>query len=164
MTLKTKKKILLFIDWFTPGFRAGGPIASCVNLIDHLRYEFDFFVVTSDKDYMSDVPYKEIERDKWNVLHNGTCVFYFSERNLSKTAMKELIASLPFDKVYLNGIFSKKFTLLPLKLISNDKRKNIVVAARGMLAPSALNIKRNKKKIFLLYAKMTGLFSGITFH
>ena len=45
-----KKKILVFIDWYLPGFRAGGPIRSCANLISHLSDEFDFNIVTTDTD------------------------------------------------------------------------------------------------------------------
>jgi glycosyltransferase involved in cell wall biosynthesis len=39
----------------------------------------------------------------------------------------------------------------------------LLVAARGMLAQSAINIKANKKKIFLWLTKRLGFFTGVTF-
>ena len=41
----SKKKILVFVDWYLPGFKAGGPIRSCANLISHFSNEYDFFVL-----------------------------------------------------------------------------------------------------------------------
>ncbi len=32
----------LFIDWYLPGFRAGGPIQSMANLVAHLSSDFRF--------------------------------------------------------------------------------------------------------------------------
>ena len=73
----SKKKILVFIDWFRPGFRAGGPVQSCVNLIDHLKSEYDFSIITSDTDYMEDKPYAGIKSDEWIVREDGVRVYYF---------------------------------------------------------------------------------------
>ncbi|HEY4651542.1 MAG TPA: glycosyltransferase, partial [Pontibacter sp.] len=56
-------------------------------------------------------------------------------------------------------------TLLPLlanKLNGGDAE--VVLAPRGMLGPGALNLKKNKKRFFLLGAKLAGLFRGITWH
>jgi glycosyltransferase involved in cell wall biosynthesis len=158
----SKKKILVFIDWFTPGFRAGGPISSCVNLIDHLKEEFDFSVITSDTDYMEADPYKDVKSDQWIVRPDGVRIYYFSKQKLTRANMKKLVEKEEFDNVYLNGMFSRNFTLLPLKLFKKKKSK-IVLAVRGMLAPSALKIKSAKKRFFLSYAKLSGSYSGVTF-
>ena len=32
-----KLVVLVFIDWFYPAYKAGGPITSCLNLIDNLK-------------------------------------------------------------------------------------------------------------------------------
>ncbi len=37
-----KPKVLIFIDWFTPGYKAGGPTTSNVNIVNHLSDDFDF--------------------------------------------------------------------------------------------------------------------------
>lgn len=159
-----KKRILIFIDWFLPGYRAGGPIQSCANLINHLKDEFAFSVVTRNADYMSTTPYATIKPDEWNILENGIRVFYFSSEKLSDVSIKKLLSTEKFDVLYLNGVFSFYFSLLPLYYAKKLKGKQVVVAVRGMLAVSALNIKPFKKQIFLAISKLIGLFKGITFH
>ena len=41
-------KIVVFIDWYKPAYKAGGPISSIYNLIELLGDEMEFYVVTSD--------------------------------------------------------------------------------------------------------------------
>ena len=79
-----KKRILVFIDWFLPGYKGGGPIQSVANLIQHLKDDFDFSVITRDTDYCETTPYKEIKSNQWNVLPDDTRVYYFSEDQLKK--------------------------------------------------------------------------------
>ena len=160
----TKKKILLFIDWFLPGYRAGGPIQSCSNLIEHLKDEFDFSVITRDTDYMSAIPYAGIKSNEWNILPNGIRVFYFSEKKVSMQAIRKLLQQEEYDMVYLNGIFSFYFTLYPLFYFNRKKDKKIIVASRGMLAQSALSVKRTKKFFFLEAIKILKLFDKVLFH
>ncbi len=60
--MNTKKKILVFIDWYIPGFKAGGPIRSCANIVQHLSSDFEFYFITSDTDYCEDKPYENIKQ------------------------------------------------------------------------------------------------------
>ena len=159
-----KKKILVFIDWFLPGYRAGGPIQSCANLIEHLKDEFDFSVVTRDTDYMNDEPYSTIKSNAWNILPNGIRVFYFSKEILSAKNIYNILAEDEFDIVYLNGIYSLYFTLFHLYYLRKKKNVKVVIAVRGMFAQSALGVKQTKKKIFLLVVKMVKLFQNVVFH
>ncbi len=153
-----KKKILIFIDWYLPGFRAGGPIRSCANLVSHLSEDFDFYIVTTDTDYMSGTPYENLKPDHWNSLPDGSKVWYISRKNLRTGTIRNKIHEVRPDFIYLNGVYSRLFTIAPLK--HADK---IIVSVRGMLAPSALAIKPVKKRLFFLYAKFTGLFSRLIF-
>ena len=158
-----KKKVLVFIDWFLPGDKAGGPVRSVANLIDHLGDEFEFSVVTRDTDYTAAQPYPGIRSDEWNSLPDGKRVFYFSGKNLHRDSIARLLDEETYDAVYLNGIWSQPFTRWPLERLKKSG-KTIVVAVRGMLAPSAMAIKATKKKIFLRFAKLNGLFRNVTFH
>jgi len=160
--LTHKKKILLFIDWYLPGYKAGGPIQSCSNLIAHLGAEYDFSVVTRDTDYCEIVPYPNIKSNEWNIV-DGTRVYYFSSDALNKTNIQHLLNTENYDTVYMNGVFSFYFSLLPLYLLIGTSKK-CIVAARGMLAVNALHIKGIKKQLFLLVSKFTGLFSKVMFH
>ncbi len=49
----SKPQVLVFIDWYKPYFKAGGPVRSMVNLVDHLADRIDFHIVTGDRDYMA---------------------------------------------------------------------------------------------------------------
>jgi glycosyltransferase involved in cell wall biosynthesis len=161
--MPAKKKILVFIDWFLPGYRAGGPVRSCANLIDHLKGEYDFSVVTRDTDYCETQPYTSVKSDQWNMLPNGVRVYYFSASRLNGKNIRELMKQEQYDAVYLNGIYSPYFTLVPLRY-AKKMNKPVVMAARGMLAGSALAVKSTKKKVFLSFVKLTGLFNNVLFH
>ena len=157
-----KKKILLFIDWYLPGYRAGGPIRSCSNMIEHLKELYDFSVVTRDTDYHETNSYKGIKSDEWNILPDGTRVFYFSEKNLSSGTIRKVLDKEDFDSVYINGIFSYYFSILPLRILKG-KNKKVITAARGMLGEGAMSVKKTKKIFFLFTSKLTGLFSDVMF-
>lgn len=159
-----KKRILIFIDWYLPGYKAGGPIQSVANLIEHLKDEFDFFVVTRDTDYCEEIPYTLIKSDEWNVLKNGTNVYYISKNNLERSSIRNIIRKTDFDCIYLNGIYSLYFTLYPLFLLRKKRDKKIIIAARGMLAASALGVKKIKKIFFLRAVKILSLFDKVIFH
>ena len=45
-----KQKIAVFIDWYYPCFKGGGPVTSMINMIETLKEDFDFYVITSDTD------------------------------------------------------------------------------------------------------------------
>ncbi|HVA97874.1 MAG TPA: glycosyl transferase, partial [Bacteroidia bacterium] len=162
--MKSKKKILIFIDWFLPGFKAGGPIQSCANLIEHFKNEADFFVVTRDTDYCEKTPYKNIKSNTWVDFSDGTKVYYFSKKELNRKNIQKIIFSDNFDLIYLNGIYSRYFTLVPLFLLRKRKEQKIILSVRGMLAESAISVKKTKKKMFLNFAKRIHLFKNVTFH
>ena len=153
------KRILVFIDWFLPGYMAGGPVTSVRNLIDNLSDECRFMVVTRNHDYMSDIPYDEPVR-VW-INKETYDIFYLEDKDLSKQTIQKLITETSCDLVYINGIYSKYFSILPTRL---SKSKPTIVAARGMLASSAIGIKSFKKRLFLFYARLSGLYRNVTFH
>lgn len=158
-----KKKILIFIDWYLPGYKAGGPIQSVANLVAHLKEEFDISIITRDTDYSDKLPYPTIKSNEW-IEHDGIRVYYFSKAQLNYSGIHRLIAENPSDYVYLNGIYSLYFTLIPLFVLRKKKGHRIVIAVRGMLSQGSLNVKKTKKNLFLRMVKMAKLFSGVTFH
>jgi glycosyltransferase involved in cell wall biosynthesis len=162
--LKSKPVILIFIDWYLPGYKAGGPITSCANLVDHLSDEFDFHIVTRDTDYTESRSYPDVKSDQWNLRPDGTMVYYFSKRELKYRNIVKLLRKTQYDQVYLNGIYSIPFTLFPLICLMRVPGVRIVLASRGMLAASAIRVKHFKKRAFLLVAKALGLFRSVLFH
>ena len=63
--MPNKPNILIFIDWFLPGFKAGGPIKSVSNIVNSLHQDFNFFIITSDRDIDDNKPYETEPLDKW---------------------------------------------------------------------------------------------------
>lgn len=160
-----KKRVLVFIDWFLPGDKAGGPVRSVANLIAHLSGEYEFAVITRDTDYTETTPYSGITSNAWNETSYGARVYYISDDQLTRETISRLLNDTEYDHVYLNGIWSQPFTRWPLEFLKTNKKNiPVTIAVRGMLAPSAMAIKRLKKKAFLTFAKLNGLFDNVTFH
>lgn len=157
------KKVLIFIDWYLPGYKAGGPIQSIANLVAHLKDDFEFSIITQDTDYCETEPYKGIKSNEWNILNDGIRVYYFSSDRLTRANVRNLIRKEKFDAVYLNGIYSVYFTLYPLYFL-RKKCANVVIASRGMFAESALGVKKAKKRVFIRTVKILRLFENVVFH
>ena len=156
-----KPKILILIDWFLPGYRAGGPIQSTSNLINALGNEYDFAVITKNVDHASNVPYQDVESDVW-TSYKGISVYYFSEERLSYQKMKEVMQATSFDFVYINSMYSVPFTVWPLWMLRKGEiTAKTVVAPRGMLQAGAVKIRFLKKKIFLSLMRITGIHKKI---
>jgi glycosyltransferase involved in cell wall biosynthesis len=155
-----KIKVLVFIDWFLPGYKAGGPTRSLANMIDFLHDEIDFYVVTRSTDYLQTESYKNIEVNKWTKNFNAN-IYYISPDKLSYSTIKQLIKNTDCDVLYINGVYSFYFSILPV-LFSKGKKR--LVAARGMLAKTAIEIKSTKKSLFLQFAKFWGWYKNVFFH
>lgn len=155
------RTILVFIDWYAPGFQAGGPVRSVVNMTETMT-DHQFKVITRNTDYMSDTPY-DLPTNAWHRLSPNTEVRYMPEAEVNADSISRIINETEFDVGYVNGVYSKLFSILPTKLLKKSG-KPTVVAARGMLSPNAIAIKAAKKKLFLNVSKLTGLYKGVTFH
>jgi len=162
--LTSRKRILVFIDWFVPGYKAGGPISSNANLLDHLSDEFEFYVITRDTDYLESKPYTQIVSNEWNTLENGAKVYYMSAECLSIRTLIRVARQVPFDAVFVNGIYSLYFSLFPVIWFGRVKGKKVVVSARGMLSDHTFSAKKFKKKVFYFVARTLSLYRGVTIH
>ena len=159
--MSAKKTILILCDWFLPGYLAGGPIQSIATLTKQLGNDINFKIITSDRDFKSKKPYDDISVNVW-TNYDGRDVFYISPENMNSDFVLKLIQDTPNDIIYLNSLYSKLFTIYPLKWKLQKKiHSKIVLAPRGMLRDGALAIKPVKKHLFLLYARFTGMFQNI---
>lgn len=160
----TCKSILVFIDWFDPGFKAGGPIRSAVNFARHLQHQYKVYVFTGDRDLGSEAAYAEILTDQWVPYDEAVQVLYCSPDNLNWKFIRGVINAVNPDYIYLNSLFSRYYTIYPLLINRADgwKRKTIL-APRGMLRQSALQYKSAKKKLFLKAFRWLGVHRHIAF-
>ena len=163
--METKRtKVLIFAEWFYPGYKAGGPITSITNFVDQLKKDLDLYVFTTDRDLGDNTKYSGVQTDIWENI-SGCHVFYTSPENLNRRTIKEVLDSVSPDIVYLNSMYSYYFTILPLIITKTGKQRlKVILSPRGMLKPSAISHKKWKKKLFLILCRKIGLMRHIEFH
>lgn len=155
-----KKRILVFIDWFDPGYKAGGPIRSAVNFVKHMQHDYDVYVFTTDRDLGSAQAYADILVDTWLNYDEAAKVFYASPGKLQYNFIKQVLQQIQPHYVYLNSMYSRFFTIYPLLI---GGKHQTVLAPRGMLKDSAIQFKPIKKKLFLQLFKWMGVPKRIVF-
>lgn len=157
-----KLKILVCIDWFAPGYKAGGPIQSCRNMVQALKEDFEFYIYTSDRDLGDQSSYTTVPLNQWVDYQSSAKIWYHSPEG--KEGFLSILKSVKPDVVYFNNMFSVGYTLKPLfKLLQTGYKGKIVLAPRGMLHEGALKLKFLKKKIFLSLLNFSGIPSKIVF-
>lgn len=158
-----KNNILIFIDWFLPGFKAGGPIKSVSNIVSSLHQDFNFYIITSDRDIDDEKPYESEELNKWITKGNYQIAYLSKEKR--KDFILETIQKQSFDTYYFNSLYSQSYTLEPLRIIKKIKSNpKIIIAPRGMLGKGALKLKPLKKNLFLIVTKTIGFFKNVIWH
>ncbi len=157
-----KTRLWIFIDWYLPAYKAGGPIQSISNLVARLKDEFDISVITSNLDLGEPLPIASKNLNIW-LDKDGYRVIYLDPQHQTKRFYHTLFEAEQFDVVYFNSLFSLKFTLLPFWILRNLPIRR-VLATRGMLGKGALAIKPFKKKVFLKWFKFMKLNEKVIWH
>ncbi|MCP4174348.1 MAG: glycosyltransferase family 4 protein [Fuerstiella sp.] len=165
MINRLQQKLLIAVDWFDPAVRAGGPVQSCVNLVNLLHRDASIAVVTGDRDHGDLNGFSSVTANDWQSWRDRASVLYATPRYRRGGAFRDAVARIDPDTIYLNGIFSSAFAILPL-LSQRSWRKNqrIVLAPRGMLKPSALKMKSWKKQPLLALLRLARSTRNVVFH
>lgn len=153
------KSVIIFIGAFVPGFKAGGPVTSILNLVTSFGNVFDFYIVTDNKDLGEKKPYSNIIQNTW--LKRDTYNIYYTD--LSRITEKQIINLCENkDTIYCCGCYNKYARLL-IKLNKNDNRfKNrTYVAPMGNFSQGALKIKPLKKRIFIKINKLLNNYKNV---
>ncbi|HRD67250.1 MAG TPA: glycosyltransferase family 4 protein [Candidatus Competibacter sp.] len=161
--MQNKKPIILaFVRYYLPGYKSGGPIRTIANMVDHLGDQFDFKIITSDRDATDQVPYSQVVIDGWNRVE-GADVYYASPTRRSIRDLARLVSATSHDILYLNSFFDPVFTLKPLlaKRMGWLPVRPVVVAPRGEFSPGALALKRWKKVPYLVVVQTLGLYRNV---
>lgn len=162
----SKSKILILIDWFYPGYKAGGPIQSVLNLLVILKEKYDIYILTTDTDHGESQPYQNVVSNQWRFsdeLH--VHVFYAQKSNISRSQIKQQIIAINPDYVYLNHLYSPLFVVYPILLkVTNQIKCKVIISPRGALYESAIAVKAYKKRPLLLIYKLLGIHHKVLFH
>jgi glycosyltransferase involved in cell wall biosynthesis len=154
-----KSKILVFADWYLPGYKAGGLITALSNLADSIGDTFDLYVFTRDRDLTDENPYSGIRPNRW-VSVDKARVLYTSD--LSFRHLRRRICEVKPDVIYLNSFFSPlTIKTLFLRKLGLLPKSPVVLAPRGECSPGALKVKSLKKNIYRNSAVRAGLYQGL---
>jgi glycosyltransferase involved in cell wall biosynthesis len=156
-----KPVVLTTVPYYLPGFKGGGKLITVRNLVAALSGQFQFKVLTADRDLGDARSYEGISPNRW--VTNGDCeIFYADSHRGSLQSICQQLSRTDYEVLHLNTVFSRPFGIVPLFLrrFGRIGRRPMVIAPRGELAPGALAIKSGRKKSFLAAARSLGLFNG----
>lgn len=152
-------RILIFTDWFYPACKAGGPVQSVVNMVNLIKHDHDIFIYTKDRDLNDKEPFAGIPADQW-IHQQGYTIQYYTPGSMTLKKARDLIKEINPDRIYLNSMFSNMI----YPMLAAYTSGKIIQAARGMLRPSALQVKPLRKYLYLSFIKMLGMERQICFH
>ncbi len=154
-------KILTSVGYYLPGYKSGGPIRTIANMVERLGDEFEFKIVTADRDSGDEKSYPNIDVNNWNRVGKAE-VFYMSPNRQSLSDFKRLLCLTEYNILYLNSFFSPHFTIKPLLLrrLRLIPAKPLIIAPRGEFSSGALGLKSLKKQLYITAAKVFGLYKG----
>ena len=166
-----RKRILVLYEYFYPGYKAGGPVQSLQNMILALQDLYDFYVIANAYDLNDTDYYTGVVTDDWNevVLAKDARpiqVWYASHKSPGIVQLKQIIEDIQPHKVYINGMFARSIIRYPLWLrkmgaIAADE---LIISPRGMIQEGALATKAWKKKLYLSWMRLVGLFEKLHWH
>lgn len=152
------KTIVIFSDWYVPGYKAGGPIQSVYNLACLLSKKMHVKVVCSNRDLNANEPYSGIISNTWTLIAPQHEVYYLEVTGSKLGIIKQIVKENKDSILYINGIYSFYFSILPAFLAMFYKISTCMISVRGMLHASALSVKPFKKHLFLAFARGFGLY------
>ncbi|MCR4348016.1 MAG: glycosyltransferase [Sulfuricaulis sp.] len=128
------------------------------NMVERLGDEFDFRIVTTDRDIDDAQAYGGVQVDRWNRVGNAQ-VYYASPGSRSLRRISQIMQQTPHDVQYLNSFFDPVFTFKPLlaRYLGWAPASALVIAPRGEFSVGALEIKRWKKAAYIAVMRKLGL-------
>ncbi|MGA2262522.1 MAG: glycosyltransferase family 4 protein [Acidobacteriota bacterium] len=159
-----KPTILVFTGHYLPGYKAGGILRSVENAVNHLHGDFQFRIVTRDRDLGDEEPYPSIKHKEWQTVGNAS-VYYLPPGGESLAQLRAIVCSTQHDLIRLNSFFDP----LTVKVLLNRRlgqidRKPMVLYPFGEFAWASLRQKYPKKALFMRLARLTGLYAPVTWH
>jgi glycosyltransferase involved in cell wall biosynthesis len=156
----SRGRVLALIGTYLPGYKAGGPLRTIENLVATLGQEFDFKIVTLDRDLGETSPYPGIVTNQW-VRVGQADVLYLQPGLRGLLDMWALLRSVDRQTVlYLNSFFARRFSMLPalMRWLGLCRPQSLVLAPRGEFSLGALGLKRMQKSLYLRMARGLGIY------
>jgi glycosyltransferase involved in cell wall biosynthesis len=153
-------RILLLLPHYLPGTAYGGPVRTAANLVARLGGEYEFLVLSRNRDFGAEQPYA-LPADRWLPGEGAEC-FYASPGSLGAAALAERIRERAPRLVCLSSFFHPGFSLLPQRLWQAGRLGDcgLALAPRGELAAAALARKSLRKRAWLQVHRALGWRRG----
>lgn len=152
------KTIAILCGRYLPGYKDGGPVRTLINLINCLGKEYNFIIITNDRDHGDMEPYKGIKYTEPNKVA-GADVWYLKPNGFTFTTIRKLTRNA--DLIYVCGPYDDyAYKTLILKRIGKISQP-VVVASMGSFSEGAYGIKNHKKAIYINLCKLIGLFKNM---
>jgi glycosyltransferase involved in cell wall biosynthesis len=163
--VSTKPRILVFVLNYLPGYKSGGVLKTLANTVAWLGDDFEFWIVTRDRDLGSEQPYSDVPVDQWLPV-GGAMVRYLAPSGISSASLAELIAATPHELIHLNSYFDPVFTLriMLARKMGKIARTPLLLSPRGEFGDGSLKLKYAKKLVFIQAAKLLRLFDDVIWH
>lgn len=153
---------MLLFDWFYPDYSAGGPVRSCINLIEQTKKDINWFVLTSNTTYETKQINETLPVKSWIKMPFGGQVMYVSALE-NRTFLKQVFKEKKWKSIYVNSIYSAFFGFQAVSM-AKQLRLNTIVCPRGMLAAGSVKQKWWLKIPFLKVSKALGWYNQVTWH
>ena len=120
------RTVLILMGRYLPGHKDGGPLRTIINVTEALGDEYDFKIVTLDRDHGDTVPYDAIRREQWNAVGKAK-VWYVSPGEFTFKALCRFAKEA--DMIYCCGFYDDYgYKTLILNRLGRLFGKPVVVA------------------------------------
>jgi glycosyltransferase involved in cell wall biosynthesis len=163
--MSNRIRILVLSTCYLPGWKGGGPIRTISGMVEALGEEFDFRILTADRDLGDRDAYPGVVPCVWTPVGKAR-VMYLPPERCRLAALGRLINGIPHDVVYLGGGFDPQLVLrlLLLRRLGLVSERPVVVAPQGVFSQGAMHIHGFKKRVFVLLARWLKLYDHVTWH
>ena len=155
--------VAVFVAYYVPGTRAGGPIRSVFNLVSALGDRFDFSILTLDHDFGHDDPYPGVTAYEWTQVGKARVKYLGTGWRAIRAIVAEAVGT-DAKVILLNSVFERRFSMLPLwsRVIAGRALDPVVLAPRGELSEAGQRSKPRRKALYLAMLKACGIPQRIT--
>jgi glycosyltransferase involved in cell wall biosynthesis len=157
-----RKRVLVYVGHYLPGYKSGGPIRSIANVVSQLSNRFEFYVVTRDREATDGEPYPNLTPNSWCDVGDARVLYCSS---ISHAILYRAFRDIRPDIIYLNS-FQNTFTriMVVLRRVGALGNTPVLLAPRGEFSSGAMKIKRTKKILYRFAAKILGLHENLHWH
>ncbi|MBU3207626.1 glycosyltransferase family 4 protein [Clostridium algidicarnis] len=146
------KRNILIIGPYLPGKSFGGPVKSLYNMVETLGDNYNFYIITGDRDLNSNKQYESVKIGKWNQIGKANVLYVPNEEN--RKYLRHSISKIKFDIIYCSSFFAKMSILVQLLKFTKEINIPVIIAPRGEFSSGALEFKVFKKRVFLMLYKL----------